>query len=61
MKDLVCLLGILLVVEGIPYFISPKGMKRLMEEIPKLADSTLRLAGFVAMILGVALVYMGRS
>jgi uncharacterized protein YjeT (DUF2065 family) len=60
MNDLLALLGLVAVVEGLAYFLFPGGMKRVMAEIPHMADRTLRLWGFTAMVLGLLLVYFGR-
>jgi len=60
MKDLLCVVGLVMLLEGIPYFVIPRRMKRLMEQIPKLPDATLRWWGFVAMVGGLFLVYLGR-
>ena len=60
MKDLLCALGLLLLLEGLPYFLSPSGMKRLMAQIPHLPNTTLRIVGFCAMLAGLMLVYFGR-
>jgi uncharacterized protein YjeT (DUF2065 family) len=59
-QDLICLIGLLMILEGVPYFILPNGMKRLMERIPRLPDRTLRVFGFAAMLAGLFLVYLGR-
>jgi uncharacterized protein YjeT (DUF2065 family) len=59
-QDLICLIGLLMILEGVPYFILPNGMKRLMERLPCLPDRTLRMFGFAAMMVGLFLVYLGR-
>ncbi len=54
------LLGLLLIVEGLPYFAFPERMKRWMTTIQGMADAHLRVAGFVAMALGLIIVYAFR-
>jgi uncharacterized protein YjeT (DUF2065 family) len=61
MKDLLCVLGLVILLEGLPYFLSPAGMKRLMEAIPRIPDRSLRIWGLVAMVFGLLLVYIGRQ
>lgn len=53
---LLTVLGVVLVIEGIPWFLSPAGFKKLLRQIIPLPDRLLRLAGFAAMLLGLLLV-----
>ena len=57
MKMLVCLLGLVLFVEGLPYVISPTKMKRWMMTIQEIPDPHLRLMGLIAMALGLLITY----
>lgn len=53
-------LGLVLVIEGLPYFAFPRKVKEwalILQEIP---DGTLRIMGFVAMMAGLILAYLGR-
>lgn len=52
MGFLVTVLGVLLVIEGIPWFLSPAGVEKLLRQALALPDRLLRLAGFAAMLLG---------
>ncbi len=61
MRLLLCLLGLLLVVEGIPYFAFPDKMKRWMSKIQEIPDSQLRIMGFAAMCIGLAVAYLFRE
>jgi len=61
MKLLLCLLGLMLIVEGLPYFAFPGKMKRWMSTVQEVSDSHLRAVGFVAMALGLLIVYLFRS
>lgn len=56
MGFLVAVLGVVLVIEGIPWFLSPAGVKKLLRQVLALPDRQLRLAGFAAMLLGLLLV-----
>lgn len=60
MKLFFCLLGLVLVLEGLPYFAFPDKMKLWMKKIQETPDSQLRVIGFVAMCAGLALVYVFR-
>jgi len=60
MKLLLCLLGLVLVVEGLPYFACPDKMKAWMRKLLEIPDSHLRAMGFVAMGLGLVMAYLFR-
>lgn len=60
MKLLLCLIGLLLVVEGIPYFAFPDKMKNWMKTIQEVPDSHLRVLGFISMCAGLILAYLFR-
>jgi uncharacterized protein len=60
MDDLITVLGMVLVLEGLPYFAFPgtfKGWIRRMLEMP---DSHLRGYGMISMVLGLFLIYLAR-
>lgn len=56
MDFLLTVIGVVLVIEGIPWFLSPVGTKNLLRQILPLPSRLLRLAGFAAMLLGLLLV-----
>lgn len=58
MKLLLCLLGLVLVVEGIPYFAFPDKMKSWMNQLQEIPNTHLRAMGFIAMCLGLVLAYL---
>jgi uncharacterized protein YjeT (DUF2065 family) len=49
-----------LVVEGVLYALFPDGMKRLMAQMMSISPTALRVAGLVAVGVGVAGVYLAR-
>jgi len=57
MKMLFCLVGLVLFIEGLPYFISPGKMKKWMLTIQEIPNSQLRAMGFIAMALGLLITY----
>ncbi len=61
MQFFLCVLGMVMVVEGLPYFAFPEKMKFLIQQLLEMPDSALRKFGFVLMLAGVGLVYMGKS
>jgi len=60
MEYFLCVLGMVMIVEGLPYFAAPARMKRWIEKLIQLPDSTLRLTGFLLMMAGLGLIYVGR-
>lgn len=56
---LLTVLGTVLALEGIPWFLSPGGMKKALREILLLPDFLLRLTGLAAMLLGLSTIYLG--
>lgn len=60
MKLLLCLLGMVLVLEGIPYFAFPDKMKKWMMALLAVPNTLLRVMAFLAMCLGLILVYLFR-
>jgi uncharacterized protein YjeT (DUF2065 family) len=61
MNFFLCVLGMVMVVEGLPYFAFPEKMKFWVQKILEMPDSTLRKFGFVLMLTGLVLVYMGKK
>ena len=56
-EALVVVLGVVLIVEGLPWFLSPKGTKRMLSELSQMNDNALRVVGLVFMLAGLLLVY----
>ncbi len=52
-------LGFVFIIEGIPYVASPEAVKRFMEKIGTVPDTTLRAIGIGALAVGLFLVYLG--
>jgi uncharacterized protein YjeT (DUF2065 family) len=59
MKYFLSVLGMVMVVEGLPYFAFPDKMKMVIEKVLELQDSNLRKLGFVLMLAGLGLVFLG--
>ena len=60
MKLLLCLIGLVLILEGLPYFAFPDKMKKWMTKVQEIPDSYLRAMGFVAMCVGLLMAYLFR-
>lgn len=60
MQFFLSVLGMVMVVEGLPYFAFPEKMKLLIQQLLEMPESALRKFGFVLMLAGVGLIYMGK-
>ena len=56
-EDLWVAMALLLVLEGIVPFLTPRGFKRALEGVLGAQDRHIRIAGLVSMIAGVVLLY----
>jgi uncharacterized protein len=61
MKDFLCVLGLIFIIEGLPYFVFPEKLKVYLAKIITMPDSTLRFLGITSMIAGLILLYFGRT
>ena len=60
MKFFLCVMGMVMIVEGLPYFAFPEKMKSMIQKFLEMPDSSLRKFGFVLMFVGLGLVYLGK-
>lgn len=60
MEYFLCVIGMVMVVEGLPYFAMPDKMKAFMSALQQQEDSTLRIVGGVLMLVGVFIVFLAR-
>ncbi|MGA9178547.1 MAG: DUF2065 domain-containing protein, partial [Desulfobacterales bacterium] len=60
MKFFICVIGMVMVVEGLPYFAFPEKMKFVIQKVIEMPDRALQKFGFVLMLMGICLVYLGK-
>lgn len=60
MEFFLCVLGMVMIFEGLPYFGFPSKMKLMMKRLLETRDSELRIFGLLLMIMGLILIYIGR-
>ncbi|HLA47661.1 MAG: DUF2065 domain-containing protein [Nitrospinota bacterium] len=60
MSFFLSILGLILIIEGLPYFAFPEQVKEFAKKLPDIPDSVLRGLGFLLMISGLLIVYIGR-
>jgi len=61
MKFFLCVLGMVMIVEGLPYFAAPEKMKAWVLKVAAIPGGSLRKLGLVLMGVGLFLVFLGRS
>jgi len=61
MKYFICVLGMVFVIEGLPYFTFPIQIKTYLRRLTEVPNTTLRILGAVAVTLGLLLVYFGTT
>jgi len=60
MKYFLCVLGMVMIVEGLPYFAVPEKMKAWVLKVAAIPDDSLRKLGLALMGVGLFLVFLGR-
>ena len=57
MKFFLCVMGMVMIVEGLPYFAFPERMKQMVLIIAGQENARLRRFGFILMAAGLGVVY----
>jgi uncharacterized protein YjeT (DUF2065 family) len=60
MKFFLSVLGMVMILEGLPYFAFPEGIKKWLVRVSEMPAAHLRTFGFTAMCVGIFLVYLGQ-
>jgi uncharacterized protein YjeT (DUF2065 family) len=60
MKLLITLIGLILVLEGLPYVASPAAMQRWLRQLMEINPEQLRVMGIIAMAVGFLLCYLAQ-
>ena len=60
MDYFLCVVGMVMIIEGLPYFAFPEKMKYWVRKVLELPEGTLRRFGLVLMVMGMFLVYAGK-
>ncbi len=59
--DLWAAMALMLVIEGIVPFLSPDAMRRMLAAMLEMDNRSIRIAGLISMLGGVALLYWVRQ
>jgi uncharacterized protein len=60
MSYFLCVIGMVLIIEGLPYFAFPEKMKEWLLKLIETPDHSLRRLGIAMIAAGFLLVYLGR-
>lgn len=58
-KSLLVVVGLVFILEGVPWFMSPLRVRNLLLDLARFPESVLRGCGLLAMVFGLLLVWMG--
>lgn len=61
MKLLITLIGLVFVLEGLPYVVFPDGMKSWLKQLIEMHSDQLRIVGIILMAVGFMLCYLGQK
>ncbi len=61
MNFFLCVIGMTMILEGLPYFACPEKIKLIVLKVIEMPENTLRKLGFVLMLTGLGLVYLGKK
>ena len=61
MRYFLSVLGLVLIIEGLPYFAFPDKFKKMIIRLPEVPDNVLRLFGIIAMGIGLVFIYISRA
>ncbi len=59
--DLWAALALVMILEGLMPFFSPRGYRSLVQQMATLPESTLRSSGLILMVIGVIALYLVRG
>jgi uncharacterized protein YjeT (DUF2065 family) len=60
MSYFLSILGLVLIVEGLPYFAFPEQVKEFAKRFPDIPDSVLRGLGLLLMLSGLLIAYIAK-
>jgi len=61
MKLLITLIGLVLILEGLPYVASPEAMQRWLQQLTEMRPEALRVMGILAMAAGFFLCFLAQK
>ena len=59
MKFFLCVIGMVMIVEGLPYLAFPEKMKTWVQLLLEMSEHSMRIIGITLMVTGLLLIYFG--
>ena len=56
-----CVIGMVFIIEAVPYMLFPKGLKLTARYIDKVPEIWIQITGLVCALFGLAIIYFGRN
>ena len=56
-----CVIGMVFIIEAVPYMLFPKGLKLTARYIDKVPERWIQITGLVCALFGLAIIYFGRN
>ena len=60
MDYLLCVIGMVFVIEAVPYMVFPKQVKAPARKVENIPVTALQIIGLVSALTGIVLIYFGR-
>ena len=60
MEYFLCVVGMVFIIEAMPYIAFPKKVKQLAQLLHAVPDRTLQIIGLIVAFAGIAVIYLGR-
>ncbi len=60
MEYFLCVMGMVMIIEGLPWFAFPDKMKQIVIAMLNQPENALRRFGFLMMFAGLGIIYMGK-
>ncbi len=61
MKFFLSVIGMVMILEGLPYFAFPEKIKAWLVKVSEMPVAQLRTFGLLAMCIGMVLIYLGQK
>lgn len=58
MKLLALLIGLVLILEGLPYVAAPEAMQEWLKKLSTISSGQLRSMGLIAMVIGLTIIFV---
>lgn len=56
-----CVIGMVFIVEAVPYTLFPRYLKLAAKRIDKMPEMWIQIAGLICALSGLAIIYFGRN